>query len=77
MTTPNSVPSQARQLPNRPPSTDSAVQANANKSEAKVRGVDQDQTPTASADVATGVAALKNSITNPPGQEFTWEYLTC
>lgn len=71
MTTPNGTPSQAKQLPNRPPSSDASVQAAALKSEARVRGTDQDQTTSGAPDAASGESTLKGGIANAQGRPFT------
>ncbi len=71
MTTPNGTPTEAKQLPYRDASSDAAVQAAAAKSEAKVRGTNQDQTQTGAPDAASGQSALKGGIANEQGRPFT------
>jgi hypothetical protein len=71
MTTPNGLPTQAKPLQYRDfRPGDAAVQAAAG--EATVRGTNQDVTPSAQADVTSGLSALKGGIANDEqGQPFT------
>jgi hypothetical protein len=70
MTTPNGQPSQAKPLQYRDfEPGDAAGQAGAG--EATVRGTNQDVTPSAQADVASGLSTLKGGIANEQGQPFT------
>jgi hypothetical protein len=72
MTTPNGQPSEAKPLQYRDfEAGDAAVQAGANKSEAKVRGTNQDQTQTGAPDAAAGQSTLKNGVANAKGRPFT------
>lgn len=69
MTTPNGTPTGG--APARPRSgnaADAAVQANANGSEAKVLGSDQDRSPTGAADASSGTTNLKRGFVDAPSE---------
>jgi hypothetical protein len=72
VTTPNGQPSQLKPLQYRDfQPGDAAVQAGANKSEATVRGSNQDATATGQPDVASGLSALKGVANDQTGPPFT------